>query len=165
MNETLQLLRVQIDRIAQLTLWLKPISEDKPNADGWNFINSHEIKCCSERLYLAKAWTGMLMGTLGSESPYKNDGKRKEVADIEATDAKSKVSPIIDTTTLLGQKSHIEIVDYLRQEIKAVIAIVEAITTTNGREAAICRTNMYTHLCEARFALGFELERIKNEAK
>jgi hypothetical protein len=32
-----------------------------------------------------------------------------------------------------------------------------------SREFAIARTNCYTHLCEARFWLGFECERIKNE--
>ena len=34
-----------------------------------------------------------------------------------------------------------------------------------SREFAIARTNCYTHLCEARFWLGFELQRIKEEGK
>jgi hypothetical protein len=73
--------------------------------------------------------------------------------------------------------SHIEKVDWLKQEIEKVIKGVKNISTSivvlNGigagqptnqnlsREFAIARTNTYNHLCEAKFHLGFELQRIK----
>lgn len=121
-------------------------------------------------------------------NPYANDGNRKTVEDIE---------PAADKHTLLGDttsdfnlqftnidgtepsiswtnKTHIEKVDWLRQEIET---LVNEITNLKSQlsdstfnvfsekekaiKAAIASTNTYNHLYEARFYLGFELQRIR----
>lgn len=178
MKEQITNLRVQIDGIAQLTKGLKPL----PMSGGYlEMVNSKEIEKTYDSLIVAKAWLGKLLGELGQETPYANDGKRKSVEDIE---------PTADKHTLLGNtnsdfnlqfvnsdgttpsiswdnKSHIEKVDWLRQEIQHITHLVEQTIFTSGqsREFAIARTNTYNHLCEARFWLGFELQRIKEEGQ
>jgi hypothetical protein len=56
--------------------------------------------------------------------------------------------------------SHIERVDWLRQRIKALIDLLpyEIVQKSN---IEVQMNNCYTHLTEARFWLGFELQRIK----
>jgi hypothetical protein len=141
-----------------------------------------EIGKATDSLYLAKAWLGKVLGELGTESPYVNDGNRKDVTDIEpAADVNNEV-PFGDSEgSLWRDKNHIEKVDWLRSSIEEIIKEVKEIPTGSNqagvnpdntssikfvpfsREFAIARTNCYTHLCEARFWLGFELERVKNE--
>lgn len=202
MKEEITKLRVQIDGLAQLTKDLRPINESSPfrnrhelHLEGW--INSKEIEKAVDSLYLAKAWLGKVLGELGEETPYKNDGNRKEVKDIEPTADKYSFNkiPLEDNSIkdyfsvtdipsiLWSEKSHIEKVDFLRQEIEKVIKEVKEIPVGENikiidvqgvlperfefksfsREFAIARTNCYNHLSEARFWLGFELERLKNE--
>jgi hypothetical protein len=65
-------------------------------------------------------------------------------------------------------KSHTEKVECLREEIEQVVLKVKDLVNINSsfktsREFAIARTNAYNHLCEARFWLGFELQRIKEQ--
>ncbi len=143
MKNKLSELRITIDALAQLAYLLKS--------------DSHKD------LYLAKAWLGRLLLHFGSESPYaKHDGNRKTIEDIEPTD--SKVDQPIDDNSL----SNIEKIDILRTKIKTVIDAVselewDASSVDNIRDSSIARTNAYTHLCEARFELGFDLERIREQ--
>jgi len=94
-------------------------------------------------------------------TPYANDGNRKTVEDIEPTQDVS--GPVL----VFEDFNHIEKVDWLRQEIEKLINIVKQISLAQqpdilfSREFSIARTNSYNHLCEARFWLGFELQRIK----
>jgi len=157
----------------------------------YNNINSKEIEKSVDSLYLAKAWLGKMLSELGTESPYKAGYKTKEdiepTADVaialpvlRETFNKERVRTIIDTWQLNGRImsdydnfNHIERVDWLRTEIEKCISevknyftfkqAVKLDTEVLTREMSIARTNVYNHLCKARFWLGFELERLKNE--
>lgn len=136
------------------------------------YIEKHEISKCYESLILAKAWLGKVLGELGETTPYANDGNRKSVEDIEPTADKNTMIEINTNKPVLEEfgwksKSYIEKVDWLRQEIQLIVNIVKDIYISNyqvSREFNIARTNSYNHLCEARFWLGFELQRIKEQS-
>ncbi|MES2779928.1 MAG: RyR domain-containing protein [Bacteroidota bacterium] len=91
-------------------------------------------------------------------TPYANEGTRKTVADIEPTSDKTEFKE-----EDWGSISHIERIDVIRSGIGAVckdiLALKEEETTLAGK---IHTTSSYNHACEARFAIGFELERIRN---
>jgi hypothetical protein len=165
MKEQIKELRVQLDGLAQLAKELKPIHNmsfrnNKPQM----YESSKEIEKAYDSLILAKAWLGKVLGELGAENPYKSG--YKTVEDIEPTADKANyvVTRNIDTGGYdwdMGM-NHIEKVDWLRQEIQSIIDLVIPINIYNQtREAAVARTNVYNHLCEAKFWLGFELQRIK----
>ena len=154
--------------------------------------NSKEIEKAVDSLYLGKAWLGKLMGELGNENPYGSGYKTKEdivptqdvaFLNVQTEKRETMLFDKEGNSFHYESKSHIEKVDYLRTEIEKLVTEVKQIpigeTTRivdiNGvlpesqkfsafsREFAIARTNCYTHLCEARFWLGFELERVRNE--
>lgn len=175
MTDELKQLRIGIDRIAQLVNQMRPVDLakelDYPLFSGALPLRSPQIVSCYNSLLLAKAWLGTLLGELGNETPYKNDGNRHEVKDIEPTDAKAIV-PTVDESTVYGQKNNVEKVDYLRQEIKKCVdALIDlpkmyADTEADAEVLKKCvhiKNNAYTHLYEARFHLGFELQRLKND--
>lgn len=208
MKKEIKELRVRIDGLAQLVKELKPIklpkcidakttivNEQRPS------INSKEIEKCYDSLILAKAWLGKVLGELGSESPYPKDGTRKTIADIEPTaDTEmkgiSKIAGNKDWAFING--THIERVDWLREEIKETIRehlniseMLENFYDTKFRELEQTEVEVmknggdydlsleasklpnpefelrecYKHLVEARFWLGFELQRIREEDK
>jgi len=142
-------------------------SEEKIPKNTFTPINANkEIAKAYDSLIFAKAWLGKVMGELGVASPYKSGYKTKE--DIEPTaDVADKALP--DFLTIKGDfntLNHIEKVDYLRVSIDDLVKAVKNLNYTEmmgqpSREFAIARTNSYNHLCEARFWLGFELQRIK----
>lgn len=134
-------LRLRIDGLAQIVT--------KEEA----LIASPELQSCIKKLYFAKAWAGKLLGELGVDSPYKNDGKRKTVDDIEPTNDVSTDIPD------MSGKNHIEAIDAIRQEVQRLIDLVETLEMSPKptREISICRTNTWNYLCEARFELGFHL--------
>ena len=111
-------------------------------------------------LLLAKAWMGKLLGVLGEATPYANDGKRSDVKDIEPAADVSEIASHIDGWP---EKNHIEKIDWLREEINRFIPIFInwPQTPAKGAEQGTCKGEIYKHLCEARFHLGFELQRIK----
>lgn len=163
MNATdeLKQLRIGIDRIAELVRQLAPsfVSVDRRTGkEELAYFPFPEIASCRKSLLYAKCWVGCWLGELGNETPYKNDGNIHDVKDIEPTDAKSNTR-IVTEASVYGQKNHIEKVDYLRQEIKKCIDIVKDISYVSMST----KDNVWRHLCEARFGLGFELERIANE--
>lgn len=172
MKEQIKKLRISIDGLAQLTKELKLSKKEiiGTNTDiigsimtfnGWRDINSKEIEKAVDSLYLGKAWLGKVLGELGNENPYGSGYKTKE-----------DIVPTQDVATLevsLALLNHVEKVDFLRSAIEEIVKEVKDISLIQqpsvpfSREFAIARTNCYTHLCEARFWLGFECERIKNE--
>ena len=102
-------------------------------------------------------------------TPYINDGKRKTVEDIEpAADVNKEVkigNAYWETLSGWGDKNHIEKVDWLRTEIENVLIEIRFIGDLGLSGTTYSNTfisNVTTHLSEARFWLGFELERIKN---
>jgi hypothetical protein len=173
MKNKIKKLRIEIDGLAQLIKNLHPFGEP---IEGEGILSqilksdtTKEIEKAVDSLYLAKAWLGKMLGELGVESPYPKDGTRKTTDDIEETaDTAKKVEDYpkdnkewIDN---IKNVSHIEKVDWLREEIKVIIEYVSkwyTHTQTPTREFSISRTNVYNYLCEARFWLGFELQRIK----
>lgn len=231
MKEEIKELRVKLDGLAQLTKNLTTTlylidSKSLEDIDAKEFLakfekygrdvqpisapkldkvveTSKEIEKAYDSLILAKAWLGKILGELGDNTPYANDGNRKTVEHIEPaadkaqivhglrepfTDKNSDSPKRIDTWELNGRPmsdydnmTHIQKVDWLREEIKQVFAdtskalgVLSAnfnsevswdtiVTNLNAKEANIKLgwKNIATHLCEARFWLGFELQRIK----
>lgn len=149
---------------------LKPIS----------ITSSHnELSKCFDSLILAKAWLGKVLGELGESTPYKNDGKKKTVDDIEPPADKNSMiemntnKPIFEENGWVN-KSHIEKVDWLRQEIQKILIETGCASKLqlqyfkenpkiNKQSLNISKylETYEQHLCEARFWLGFELQRIK----
>jgi hypothetical protein len=190
MIQQIKELRVKIDGLAQLTKGLKPIEIEKTSFENNTGLvktknnikyvdkgliiileknNSKEIEKAVDSLYLAKAWLGKVLGELGNENPYGSGYKTKE--DIEPTaDVNQDIHGYNLDVIHFEDKNHIEKVDWLRQEIEKVVNEIKHLdsnisnhhTQRPSREFAIARTNAYNHACEARFWLGFELQRIKN---
>lgn len=163
MKEQIKELRISIDGLAQLTKELKPMDCNTHNAGLKN--NSKEIEKCYNSLILAKAWLGKVLGELGEETPYKNDGNRKTVEDIKPTVDVHKFSGEIHDVCFQQDwliMTHIEKVDWLRQEIEKVRIESHKIQDCGTPISGLLAWNfVYQHLCEARFQLGFELQRVK----
>ena len=164
MENQIKQFRVKVDGVNQLLQTMKPVPT-KVEAQTV-FVASDELLKTSEKLLFAKAWAGKLLAAIGTPTPYKNEGVRKTVADIEPTaDVAKKVEdfPLVpDDAVDVASFNHIEKIDFLRGEIKAFVEYVEKIDTKDkSREFAIARTNVYNYLCEASMWLGFELQRIK----
>jgi len=155
--------------LATLTKSLNPIKSNLEEQQvigsniEWKKVpdrNSKEIESCIKKLLFSKAWLGKCMGELGSPTPYVNDGKRKEVTDIEPTADVSISNESLD----YENATYIEKIDFIRQRIENISNKIKDINTQGqSREFAIARTNAYNYSCEARFELGFELERLKKE--
>lgn len=183
--EQIKELRVRIDGLAQLTKELKPVALYRITVDPYKenieeatigtfkspSVNSKEIKKSVDSLYLAKAWLGKMLGELGTENPYGSG--YKTIEDIVPTQdvAHQNLSDFLSDGNGgkdWKNKNHIEKVDYLRQEIQKIVEEITkwyTHTPTPTREFAIARTNCYNYLCEAKFWLGFELERVRNNEK
>lgn len=137
-------------------------------------FESQPLNKAVDSLYLAKAWLGKVLGELGTENPYGSGYKTKE--DIVPTqDVAPKIGDKIDSATIIDvwrignnlNPNHIEKVDWLRTEIDKIIKDIESITWLEQKNSIVSKlnhlfNNCYNHLCEARFWLGFEMERIKN---
>lgn len=164
-------LRIKIDGLAQLARGLKPI---KAKTIEMHF-NSQEINDTVQSLYLAKAWLGKSLKVLDVPTPYKNDGKRKEVSDIEPTADEDKgMNSLVGYNHLVfvyqwKKKNHIEKVDWLRQEIDKLDELLMTMNYNGEFKATdfffLCYNNARTYLNEARFHLGFELSRLREANK
>lgn len=173
-------LRTRIDGLAQLVKSLDGNSlmvvDVNKKASDWPIIDpSEHLKDCHKSILLAKAWLGKILEELGEETPYKNEGNRKTVEDIEATADKSNepLFPPYDTIKdgIRGM-TYIEKIDWLREEIQKVF---KELSNVGFSFQDLAQNNKYTHLnvyqnslnylTEARFFLGFELQRIKEQSK
>lgn len=167
MKEKIKELRIKIDGLSQLTKELKPIMNIHVR-DGKK-TNTKEIEKAYDSLILAKAWLGKVLGELGKNTPYANDGNRKTVEDIEPTADKNTEVVFGDkiNETPFRDKNHIEKVDWLRTEIETISNVVlelegGKLNTASWTEYTHeIKMFSYKHLCEARFWLGFELQRIR----
>ena len=147
-------LRVRIDAYAQLM-------RD-------SLQQTSQVDKAIDELLLAKAWLGKALGSIGVDSPYRNDGKRQDKADIEPTADTTNVLIMNDlyTESDFENKNPVQRVDFLREAIKDTVK--SAILTLNyGNFPTVIGShtidNVITHLSEARFWLGFELERQRIE--
>ncbi len=136
--------------------------------------NSKEVEKAYDSLILAKAWLGKVLGELGEATPYANDGKRKEVGDIEPTADKGNIEDVIYENCIANCSkdysllNHIEKIDWLREEIKILLDDYNELEN-NLEESFPNEVNYspilwlyYINLCEARFWLGFELGRVRD---
>jgi len=184
MVDKIKELRVNIDGLGQLVKSLKgkktnlqivdmPASIDG-KAKSWTMIPSEETKKCYDSLILGKAWLGKALFNLGTESPYIKDGTRKTVDDIEEVADKPTKSQKFniahdDADKDWTERNHIEKVDWLRQEIdgvkNAVMLVFNEDSDTVNDIPLMIKMNVNTYLSEARFHLGFELERIRETEK
>lgn len=131
-------------------------------------VISQELKECHKSLLLAKAWLGKVLAELGEETPYQSDGNRKSVEDIEPTADRFKVPELIDCG--LGfdwnEASYIEKIDWLREEIEETKGLMDDLADDDGwYDVADILSRTEAHLAEARFFLGFELSRLKEQSK
>jgi hypothetical protein len=189
MKDQITELRVTIDGLAQLTRELRPSTYvNKTNEESFHEVllfgettmkvvqrNSKEIEKAYDSLILAKAWLGKVLGEIGVESPYKSG--YKTVEDIEPTADVYKSS--IKIFKEYGDNlSHIEKVDWLRTEIEKLVSVTNQLFREPGEltnwqfthENLTSRMSLYLlrveqYLSEARFWLGFELQRIKETTK
>ena len=136
--------------------------------------NSDEINKAFDSLILAKAWLGKVLGELGEETPYKNDGNRKTKDDIEPTtdkitDGYTEQRKFENVIKYVGF-NHIQKVDWLRQQIQKLNDVFLKIDWLDWYDPKLTsvldlllpmRILVFQYLSEARFWLGFELQRIK----
>ena len=128
--------------------------------------NTEEIKEAVKSLKLSKAWLGKVLESLGNENPYGSG--YKTVEDIVPTaDVASRIVdyPVAPDTWPEGEvtKSHIEKVDWLRTEVKSLVQKLNKISIGGYSYKDLETSSKY--LTEARFWLGFEMGRIKDESK
>ncbi len=207
MKNKIKQLRIEIDGLAKLVKELNPIDyftvdiDSIPNGIAMDkflemfekgkieVVDTHEaitpkmiyhgeLEKSYDSLILAKAWLGKILGELGAKTPYKNDGNRKSIEDIEEAADTSNLGEegkilYSTTNTVLARsymtqkewdnKFHIEKVDWLREKIKTLVVEIQELFSEVSipRSIATAQTNSYNHLSEARFWLGFELQRIK----
>lgn len=168
MVEEVKELRIKIDGLAQLCKELKPLYKNTEpvvygGRNSGKYINPKEIEKAVDSLYLAKAWLGKVLAELGTSNPYGSGYKTKK--DIVSTQEVAK-NLTVDVDGGWQEINHIERVDYLRTKIQDLVEYVSkwySHTQSPNREFSIARTNCYKYLCEARFWLGFEMQRIKEE--
>ena len=164
--EEITSLRIKIDGISQLVKELKPIDITRDGDMSIQKMNTKEINKTYNSLILAKAWLGKVLGEIGNENPYKNNGNRHEVKDIEPTADVAevithRVGVLDDVSQSYDLKNHIEKVDWLREEIKDIEA--KYISLNIKPIIMVTYLSVTQHLSEARFWLGFELQRIREE--
>ena len=152
MEQIIKNIRVSADTLSKNLLALRTCQIPSCLCES----QSKEIVNCKNSILLGKAWLGKMLGELGTPSPYQNEGKRKTVRDIEPTADTGKFEKITG-------KNEIELIDLFRNHLESIIVSVKDIDTKSTREFAIARTNAYTHFCEAKFWLGFDLQRIKEK--
>lgn len=164
-KEQIKELRVKIDGLAQLTKSVKfelNIAEDLQVPSGL-FVNSQEILKAYDSLILAKAWLGKVLQELNESTPYANDGNRKTVKDIEPTADTSDGSRDAYFNVIDWDKAnYIEKVDWLRQEIQTVYKQWESMFLIKSKMSTVL--SFEQHIQEARFWLGFELQRIRESS-
>ena len=165
MKKKIKELRVKIDGLSQLVRGLK---EDKNKESRFPF-NSPECSKAYDSLILAKAWLGKILQELGVPTPYKKDGNRHTVEDIEPTADVNNIFTIISEKGKSGWKvldkeyfDHIEKVDWLREKIRDIIkSDIFIFAEKHGVSKSIISI-IHQHLTEAKFYLDFELGRIKD---
>lgn len=175
MEQQIKNMRVRIDALSQLAmnvLLSYPVKFPTKENKLREYEFSKELQHAYDDLILAKAWLGKVLEFIGTESPYKNDGKRKTVADIEPTaDQGVYIDPyspdyLTNSGVIWHEATAIEKIDFIRQRIKEKIENPETMMLESDHkyfnEILSCLNHHSRHLNEARFWLGFELQRIRD---
>lgn len=187
--EEITVVRKKLDGFSQVVSRLLPIKTFGTSVSHSDFIdnekqlfeltgyreqvNSEELKRTEKHLLLAKAWGGEMLKILnGRKSPY--------VASYSAVVARDIVAPQDRVDVQAWEKrnnwkdiNHIQRVVFLRKSFEEIKEIVSGwfpptteehkMSVEDGRDLDIARSNMHNHITEARFCLGYELQRIKEE--
>lgn len=115
----------------------------------------------ADKAFFAKAWLGKALGALDVETPYKNEGKRENVEDIEPTADQTNIEMHKDWEDY----TEIKKIDWIRQQIGETVARLDQLLVEDkGTKAGVFVRWSYKAACESRFWLGFRLEAIRNEA-
>ena len=146
MKDRVKELRLDIDKLASVTGEIQKTQ------------NSEEVLNAQSSLFFAKAWLGKILGGLGNPSPYTKDGKRNSIEDIEPTAEKAHS---VEPPEEFKEFNYVQKIDWMRQEIGKQVDKIEAMDFQGGRKQNLAKENVYTELCEARFWLGFELQRLR----
>lgn len=110
-------------------------------------------------------WAGALLGDIGNENPYKNDGKRTEKHHIE-----DRVDvPLEGYPSSLLNAGRIPVVDTIREDLKVLwdrgMNLTEGLVGVGYPPSTIIYyVNLLSSIKGARMWLGMELGRIKKEA-
>lgn len=120
--------------------------------------SSAETTKANNSITMAKCWMGKLLGQLGEETPYKNDGKRLTIADIE---------PAADTGQLNGpiNGTQVESIDWVRERVTALLRNFNELVKDSNPETLpplVILVSIEQHLHECRFWLGLDLARIRD---
>jgi len=153
---------------------------------------SREVSDAYHSLRMAKAWMGKILEGLSADNPYPKDGQRNNVKDIEPTadvnpviDAIIKAHPDVkypltkafitlhNETNELEKKQkglqyysdldYIQKIDWLREQMKKVTIAFLRMNPLPGVLIGKAISNVYSHMSEARFHLGFEFQRMREE--
>jgi len=177
MKKHLHELRVRIDGLAKLLSTMQPLEFITLTGTAIEYTGSREEQKAIDDLLLAKAWLGKCLEIIGEDSPYKNDGKRKYIQDIEPTADQPKQSDNGYTvwvglpTGWWQDSTLIEKIDWIRERIKGLTEdnIQETfeldLSDPTSSDIISCLNHHIRHLHEARFWLGFDLARIRDNNK
>ena len=154
-------LRFRLDGIAErLKIVGKSAEHYKPKE--WRLYNSTQVVNAIDSVLFAKAYIGKLLGDLGIPTPYQNDGKRKEIGDIEPA-AHKHDEPITEEFLKLN---YIEMIDTSREEIEVQCANIMKIKQNGSKVFSyvgnIYSTTAFERLTDAKIWLGFELGRLRD---
>lgn len=128
-------------------------------------VSSRPISTAITKCEEATMWTGTMIGVLNQDTPYKNNGSRKDVKDIEAR--------YDDTLVSMSFPSHIEAVDGIRESLETLHGRVISLMNENTpvfdddkqeMMAMMAMFNICTRIKETRMWLGMELNRIRKES-
>lgn len=160
--------------ITNCRIYISSVLNTTKNFNVSVYDNLFQISDCIKSLSLAKAWLGKALGTIGYKTPYKNDGRRETVADIEP---ESDTSP----ETIRFEGSLIEFLDQMREEIKILHSrVIEIETQYSNYLIEIDEVHVETELIndpsieilhckakleEARMICGFILGDIRDNQK
>lgn len=121
---------------------------------------SAETTKANNSITMTKCWMGKLLGVLGEETPYKNDGKRKTVQDIEPASDTVPNSP-----DWFKNLNNVQQVDYVREQLTKLLRDFNNLVKDSNPETIGPMTILISieqHLHECRFWLGLELGRIRD---
>lgn len=127
-------------------------------------LTSRELSTSRTKAQEAAMWAGKLIGIInGNSSPYKNDGKRRSIKDIE-----KRVDNVEETFPMSGEK--VSKVDTLREVAKKLLEhVLEMEISYRGLHDDVERDmvviTLYQKISEIRFWLGMELGRMRDVAE
>lgn len=146
MTQLIHEFRIEADSLSKQIKALKP---------------SAEITKANNSIVMAKCWFGKLLGQLGEETPYKNDGHRTTLEDIEAVADNSNPK-------ILAEENQIKSVDWVRERVQVLIRDFKSLTVDSSPETLaplVILVAIEQHLHECRFWLGLALGAIRDANK